>query len=240
MNRQFIIDGKIICYTLKRSARRSIGFRVDATGLTVTAPERATLSHIEHALAAKARWIQKALDKIQADQAKTHSPVIWQDGAVFPFLGKDCRLHLVKTVSRQDRFILTGETLTFETAKTDTESLANAMKGWLKQQAKTLLFSRLAEQAKTMQLTYSRVAISDAIRRWGSCTGKQHIRLNWRLILLDWSLIDYVIVHELAHLTEMNHSPRFWAIVEAWCPDWRQTRKKLNAQGSRLFTLFPK
>ena len=236
---QFAIDGKVIPYTLKRSARRSIGFKVDHQGLTVSGPQRASLSFIEQALTAKARWILKALDKVQANRLNASAPIIWQDGTVFPYLGKDCRLHLVKTLSPKNHFIQTAGELILETAKADTESVAKAMRDWLKNQAKTILLSRLADQAETMQLTYAKAALSNATQRWGSCSAKRHIRLNWRLVLTDWSLMDYVIIHELAHLVELNHSPRFWAIVETWYPDWRDARQKLNALGTRLFTLFP-
>lgn len=239
MTCRFAIDGKVITYTLKRSARRSIGFKIDHHGLTVTAPENASLSLIEQALASKARWILKSLDKVQASLPSSPAPIIWQDGTVFPYLGKDCRLHLVKTFSTRNHFIHTEGELTLETAKADTESVAKAMTNWLKEQAKTILLSRLADQADTMQLTYAKAALSNALHRWGSCSAKRHIRLNWRLILTDWSLMDYVIIHELAHLVELNHSPRFWTIVETWYPDWRKARQKLNAQGTRLFTLFP-
>ena len=236
---QFAIDGKVIPYTLKRSARRSIGFKVDHHGLTVSAPQRASLAFIEQALAAKARWILKALDKVQANRSDASAPIIWQDGTVFPYLGKDCHLHLVKTFSPKNRFIQTAGELVLETVKADTESVAKAMRDWLKEQAKTILLSRLADQAETMQLTYAKAALSNATQRWGSCSAKRHIRLNWRLVLTDWSLMDYVIIHELAHLVELNHSPRFWAIVETWYPDWQDAHQKLNALGTRLFTLFP-
>ena len=237
---QSVVQGRIFHYTLKRSARRrSIGFKVDHQGLTVIAPEKAATSFIEQALAAKARWVLKALDKIQSQLENLPEHIIWQDGAFFPYLGKDCRLHLVKTLSSRNRFSLTDGCLTLETAKADTHAVATAVKSWLKQQAKEILLSRLADQAETMQLTYTKAALSNATSRWGSCTAKRHIRLNWRLVLTDWSLMDYVIIHELSHLVELNHSPRFWAQVELWYPDWREARQKLNTAGTKLFTLFP-
>ena len=239
MTCQFVIGGKVITYTLKRSARRSIGFKVDHHGLTVTAPERASLSYIEQALAAKAGWIMKALDRVLADQLDTPAPIVWQDGTVFPYLGKDCRLHLVKTFSSRNRFTHTAGELILQTVSADAVSVAKAMRSWLNQRAADILLSRLADQAEIMKLTYAKAALSNATQRWGSCSAKRHIRLNWRLILTDWSLMDYVIIHELAHLTELNHSPRFWAIVEEWYPDWREARARLNSLGTRLFTLFP-
>lgn len=237
---QSVVHGRILRYTLKRSARRrSIGFKVDHHGLTVIAPEKAATAFIEQALKAKNSWILNALDKIQSQQENLPAQIIWQDGALFPYLGKDCRLRLVKTLSTRNRFSFSDCWLTLETAKADDISVATAVKIWLKQQAKETLLSRLADQAETMQLTYTKAALSNATGRWGSCTAKRHIRLNWRLILTDWSLMDYVIIHELSHLVELNHSPRFWALVELWYPDWREARQKLNAIGTKLFTLFP-
>jgi len=239
MTFQTVIDGREIPYTLKRSPRRSIGFKVDHHGLTVTVPLSASPDLIEQALAAKARWILKNLDNVQRRHQSIPPSIIWQDGTVFPFLGLDCHLHLVMTPSPRNRVSYADGRLTLETSRTDALSIATAVKHWLKQQAMEILLSRLADQADTMQLTYTKAALSNASHRWGSCTSKRHIRLNWRLVLVDWPLMDYVIIHELAHLVELNHSKRFWTIVEEWYPDWRVARQKLNALGDRLLMLFP-
>ncbi len=237
---QLVINDRTIPYTLKRSARRrTIGLKVDHQGLTVTVPQNASAAFIEQALNAKTGWILKTVDKLQEQIDTTTAPLSWHDGTIFPYLGKDCRLQLVTTLSVRNRFTHTNGWLTLETANADTVAVAVAVKKWLRRQAQEILLSRLADQADTMQLTYTEATLSNAVRRWGSCTAKRHIRLNWRLILTDWSLMDYVIIHELAHLIELNHSPKFWAIVETWYPDWRDARQKLNALGSRLFTLFP-
>jgi hypothetical protein len=78
------------------------------------------------------------------------------------------------------------------------------------------------------------LALSSARTRWGSCSARSGIRLNWRLIHLPEPLIDYVIAHEAAHLVEMNHSPRFWGVVESLCPDWQHARTELKRQGADL------
>ena len=89
-----------------------------------------------------------------------------------------------------------------------------------------------------MNVSYDTFRLSGARTRWGSCSAKRHIRLNWRLIHCDITLIDYVAIHELAHLTEMNHSTRFWAIVRQWYPTPEQARQRLREQSARLFNLF--
>ncbi len=82
--------------------------------------------------------------------------------------------------------------------------------------------------------TYQRVCIRDQKTRWGSCSSKGTLSFNWRLILAPSDVLDYVIVHELCHLTHMNHSPEFWAAVEAVCPDYRTSRKWLKDHGKEL------
>lgn len=78
------------------------------------------------------------------------------------------------------------------------------------------------------------VRLTNARTRWGSCSSRSGIRLHWRLLHLPPALIDYVVAHEVAHLVEMNHSPRFWAVVETLCPDWRRARRQLRAAGQAL------
>jgi len=78
------------------------------------------------------------------------------------------------------------------------------------------------------------VRLSNARTRWGSCSSLSGIRLHWRLVHLPPELIDYVVAHEVAHLREMNHSPRFWAVVESVCPAWRTGRARLRQAAASL------
>jgi hypothetical protein len=85
-----------------------------------------------------------------------------------------------------------------------------------------------------MSVTPIAVKINSAKTRWGSCSNKKSLNFSWRLIMADDDVIDYVVVHELAHLREMNHSPRFWAVVEAVLPDYRERKLKLRALQAKL------
>lgn len=87
---------------------------------------------------------------------------------------------------------------------------------------------RAAHHAAQLQRPLPRVALSNAQTRWGSCSEKSGIRLSWRLIHAPPRLLDYVVAHEMAHLVEMNHSPRFWKVVERLCPDYRAARDELR------------
>jgi hypothetical protein len=88
--------------------------------------------------------------------------------------------------------------------------------------------------AKQMSAIPAAIKINGAKTRWGSCSGKKSLNFSWRLIMAEDDVIDYVVVHELAHITEMNHSPRFWSVVESVLPDYRERRIKLKALQRRL------
>ena len=94
--------------------------------------------------------------------------------------------------------------------------------------AKRIFPERTAYFAKRMGVDYGRITIREQKTRWGSCSSKGNLNFNWKLVLLDPELLDYVVVHELAHRREMNHSKNFWKIVEAELPDYRERRRRLK------------
>ena len=100
--------------------------------------------------------------------------------------------------------------------------------------AKEIFPERTAYFAKRMGVTYNRITIREQKTRWGSCSEAGNLNFNWKLVLMPPELLDYVVVHELAHRREMNHSARFWAVVEAELPDYRERREKLKTAGRKL------
>ena len=102
---------------------------------------------------------------------------------------------------------------------------------WLKKRARTKMKKRMDYWAKKMGVSYRQLILSNPERRWGSCTVKNVIRLNWRLIMAPLPLIDYVVVHELSHVVHKNHSPRFWGLVEKIMPDYVERRKQMRHCG---------
>lgn len=96
------------------------------------------------------------------------------------------------------------------------------------ERAKRIFPERTAYFAKRMGVDYGRITIREQKTRWGSCSSKGNLNFNWKLVLLDPKLLDYVVVHELAHRREMNHSVAFWKVVEAELPDYRERRRRLK------------
>ena len=109
----------------------------------------------------------------------------------------------------------------------------------LAMRAKGALPPRVEHYAKQMGLSYGRITIRSQHSRWGSCSGKGNLNFNCLLMLTPLEVWDYVIVHELCHLRQMNHSPAFWAEVEAVLPDYRQQKKWLKENGSALIARLP-
>jgi predicted metal-dependent hydrolase len=116
----------------------------------------------------------------------------------------------------------------------DSQQIKDRVTGWLQGEATRIFGERLAAYAVKLGVTFRSYALSSAATRWGSCSSEGRIRLNWRLIHFPLSVVDYVVAHELAHLREMNHSPRFWQTVESIFPEFREARKALKQHPPEL------
>lgn len=91
-----------------------------------------------------------------------------------------------------------------------------------------------------MQLSYNKVFIKDQSSRWGSCSTNRNLNFNWRAIMAPEPVIDYLVIHELCHLKEMNHSAAFWSMVEVYDPEYKKHRHFLKINGKAYFELLPK
>ena len=232
-NRHAVLLGVTVSYRFERSRRKSIGFTVGPEGLVVRAPGWVPLREVDAAVHEKAAWI---LAKLQQMRERARSPVVpepeWVDGADLPYLGGRVRLCVVARGQTPD--VPEGVQalpLSLPPGASPVQ-VREAAEAWFKQQARALFEERLRHFAPRLGVQPLRLSLSSARTRWGSARSDGHIRLNWRLIHLPLAQIDYVVVHELAHLRVMDHSPRFWDTVGAVLPDYRERRRQL--QGSAL------
>ncbi|AOY02347.1 hypothetical protein BJP62_13305 [Jeongeupia sp. USM3] len=213
--------GGEIAFTVKRSARRrSIGLKIAAGGLSVTLPERAPLLDADRVVAERLDWILKHL----ANRPEPAPSLA--DGAMVGWFGKPVRL-----VAGARRSALVDGALHIAG---EGETLAPALQRFLQRTARAYFAERVPLWAGRMGLQPSQLRLTSAGTRWGSCTAAGVVRLNWRLVQAPFDVIDYVIIHELAHLAELNHSPRFWAVVERHCQHWRGSRAWLKTHGHAL------
>jgi predicted metal-dependent hydrolase len=239
--RQLLVGEFVLEYVLRRSTRRSIGFMIDDDGLRVTAPKRCTLADIDNAIRAKQHWILTKLDERRQRRAARleKPPVSWVDGARIPYLGSDITLRLYQAPRNRTEFNPATQELAMGLVQGATEELVKErVKSWLKQQAEGLFAQRLDLYAARLGVQYAGFSLSSADTRWGSCTVQRTIRLNWKLMHFSMPLIDYVVAHELAHILEMNHSPRFWAHVGRIYPQYDEAKQLLRRRAQELPVMY--
>ena len=227
-NRETVLEGMRVAYLFQRVRRRSIGFVVGPDGLEVRAPKWVTLKEVELGLQERGEWVLRKWAELQERQ-KNIRQIEWREGASLDYLGAPIHLHLSPQNGRSElndqRQLLLALPHTAETSQ-----IRDAVQAWLMREAKTLFEQRLNHFAPLMGVQWQRLSLSNAGSRWGSARVDGAIRLNWRLIHLKPEAIDYVVVHELAHLQEMNHSPAFWKVVADILPDHLERRKALQKE----------
>jgi predicted metal-dependent hydrolase len=239
--KRIVLGPHTVDYALRRSTRRSIGFMIDDDGLRVTAPRRCTQIDIDNAIRAKQRWIlTKLLERGERRALRQERPPVeWKDGARLPYLGGEITLRLEEAARSHCQYDAANGELWIGVVPGLSEwQLKERVKLWFQAEAKKLFKERLDFFAPQLNVAYKAFALSSAGTRWGSCTIEGNIRLNWRLVHYPASLVDYVVVHELAHLREMNHSPRFWATVGEVYPDYDGARLALKKRSLEMPVLF--
>jgi predicted metal-dependent hydrolase len=231
--RHILLAGRVVAYALRRDRRR-LTLRIDERGLRVGAPRAVSLAEIEAFIATHGEWVVEKLDEFTSQPTRRHVPI--HDGARLPLLGGEVRVCVTTGANRgywrHDEHGERGAELWL--AARPAADLAALARRALQRRALEHFAPRVAAAAAALGRPTPALALSSARTRWGSCSARSGIRLNWRLIHLPPEPIDYVIAHEVAHLVEMNHGPRFWATVESLCPDWRDLRETLKREGAAL------
>lgn len=217
-------------YLLKRSQqRRSIVLTVDESGLTVSAPWRSTERRILAIIRDAEAWVLKKLETWSGYETRSQT---WAHGDTIRYLGGTLTLHLEKQAMAATAVLGDpGQLRIGLPDPTDVAAVKAATVNWYRRHAQTNFAERIARYAPGLGVALPRLLLSNARSRWGSCNAKREVRLNWRLIQTQQPTIDYVVVHELAHLIEMNHSRRFWNLVAAACPHHRDARAELDRMG---------
>ena len=223
-----IIDGHAINYILHRShGRRRISLSVDQRGLRVGAPQRASLREIESVLRDHARWVMHKLADWNSKRAPARR---WETGETVAYLGLPLKLAVEQGASEAR---VTTTHLHIRAPELSAAAVAALVKHWLRTQALAHFHQRIEHFRSHITLDTVALRLSNARTRWGSCHASGRISLSWRMIHLPQHLIDYVVVHELAHMREMNHSPRFWAVVGGVIPDYTARRREIHREAHR-------
>jgi predicted metal-dependent hydrolase len=217
------LDGEIVAYLLQRGRRRSMSLTVDTEGLHVAASAGAPLAGIEAFIRGNAKWVKRKLRDWM--RYRDTLPPPWRIGDELPFLGGVLRTRFEPGIEGCRR---TEDRLEIGPLP------ANALQLWLRAQALPLFTERMALYAPRLGVATPSLGLSNAQTRWGTCAETGRVTLNWRLVYFRLAVIDYVVVHELAHLVEMNHSRHFWALVGSQLPEYTAAKAELRARARQL------
>jgi predicted metal-dependent hydrolase len=219
------IDGRMleVRVRLNPRARRMIVKVNPATGeVSVTAPSRRGLAHALDFARGEKAWIAGQL-------AKVPGPVALTTGAVVPFKGQS---HEIRAADRGPAPVWRGDNVIWVRGRA--AHAPRRVLDFLKSEARKALEARVLDHASRLGVKPSRITVRDTASRWGSCSSGRSLSFSWRLILAPDFVLDYVVAHEVAHLCEMNHSPRFWAHVRSLVPDMDAPRRWLKINGREL------
>ncbi len=214
-----------------RSNRRTISIQINESAeLVVRAPRHANKQAIERAILKHIGWIIKT-KKLMEKRLLEAKPKKFVDGERFWFLGNLYPLKIVKT---QRRNIVFKEN-TFFMPQRNVKKGRYVFVNWYKNKAKEVISARAEIYSKIMQISYKKIRITNATKRWGSCSHKgKSLNFSWRLIMAPLEVVDYVVVHELAHIKEDNHQKGFWNIVSKIYPPYKKCQKWLKENGHKL------
>lgn len=233
------IQNRNIFYKLVRTKRKTIGITIDMSGeVKISAPLRMSEKQIVEVVEKKANWIIKKLSEIQAVNKNV---VIKQfvDGEKLLYLGKEYELKVIEQNSNKVEVILQEDKISVYLPQHLQEEnkkqlIKEALFKWYRKCFSKIVDERIMKYSLQIQVTPCKVVIKDQKTRWGSCSTRGNINLNWRLVMAPISIIDYVIVHELCHMKVMNHSKEFWRQVEFIMPDYKERREWLKENGYML------
>lgn len=221
-----------INYTVVRSTRRKkLTITVERDkAVVVHAPATTTEANIAQAVQSKRQWLFDKVNDSQKYQDLPHAPgkeVVNGESALY--LGQEYQVALTDTASGGVEF--SGR---FLVPAIDQSKRTELLKAWYVARAVQEISSRVVLHSRELGVTVAKVNIVESRFSWGSCTTKDHVNFNWRLIKAPMFVIDYVIVHELAHLLEANHTPSFWNIVRAKVPLAEKAKSWLKVNGQLL------
>jgi predicted metal-dependent hydrolase len=234
-----VLDGQTISYVIKRS-RKAKYARLEVSlqsGLAIIVPKYFELNRVPALLKEKQHWILKKLAKFGHVSLPSAGAGV-RSGNNIPYLGQNLRLVRRNDSEYADSVRVEGKRLVVS-LKSTRVSLNLILEGWYRREAENLIRRKVDKLCPKIGVAFGRLTIRGAKTRWGSCSRKGNLNFNWKLLMVPEPVIDYVIIHELAHLKIMNHSKEFWHLVEQHCPDWRKHRKWLKIHEAELSARLP-
>lgn len=216
-------------YEIKYSNRKTVNISVERDrSIVVRAPQGLSEEKIEYIVKSKKAWINDKINHEQKYPVKL-VPKEFVSGETLMYLGRNYQLSVVdqeiEGIEFNHRFFI---------SRSNQKNANTLFKKWYYERAKLKIEPRVKVYSKHLGVTFNEVKISEMKYRWGSCTPNNNVIFNWRLIKAPMLVVDYLVVHELAHLIEPNHTPEFWNIVSIQVPLFEKAKKWLKQNGYLL------
>lgn len=235
MKRTIAVHGRQIEYILIQTQRSNVLFQALPEGITrVYAPRHVRLKDVDEMVRNRISELDemhRTVDQRLAEDRRNH-PVT--DGSTIMIEGKAYRLKL--TVGKPIQGQIQGDCLCLTLPETDSDVMVrSAIRSVLSMRALIRIRERVDYYAPRIQVQYGRITIRNQKSRWGSCSSWGNLNFNWKLIMAPPEVLDYVVIHELCHRIEFNHSERFWKLVYQQMPDYEAWKKWLKSHSVDLF-----
>jgi predicted metal-dependent hydrolase len=214
-----------------RKRRKTISLHIKEDGkIFVYAPHKAPRWEIEKFIEEKQSWIVKKISENERSVRKAEKAFV--PGEEFLYLGELYPLEIQDTYKKEHLLKLSFGKFILD--KDHIEEARDLFVQWYKTEAKQRIMERVDYYSKRLQLFPKGVKVTSAKCRWGSCSRDNRLSFSWRIIMASFSIIDYILIHELVHIKEKNHSKRFWSYLESVLPDYRKQRLWLKQNGHSL------
>lgn len=221
------IDDRVIAIAVRRNAkakRLTLRMNRSGDGAVLTMPLRASVIEAERFVETSKLWVANQLLKVKPSTIVSEGSVVTFQGETYQVCAIGGTRGLVHLAGSENTIIVPGSPA----------HVNRRLEDWLKRSAKLALVAATARYATAMNLRYHKISIRDQKTRWGSCSSSGELSYSWRLVLAPPYVLDYVAAHEVAHLAEMNHGPRFWRLVLTHCAHAGDAKRWLKSHGQDL------
>lgn len=237
MNLSIIYENKEISFKVSYRKRKTIEIQVHPPDrVAVLAPKGISKEMLIQIMEKKAKWIRNKLSQFEGvDLDSLQKQFV--EGESFLYLGKDYPIYIIDGQRfKRPSAKLINSTIQIETNTRDKEGLKRAMEEWYKRMAVDKINELIIQNQPLFEKKPTGITIKNQKKRWGSCTGKDGLLFNWRLIMAPENVINYVVVHEMCHMVEKNHGPSFWSLVASIVPNYQEQKLWLKNNGIYLNT----
>lgn len=232
---KFKYAGQDIEFEVLFSRRKTMEISIAPTGnIKVRAPFGVPQDVIIERVRAKAAWISK---KLYHFKHKSCEPVMREfvSGELLMYLGREYHMEINLDINISNPIVtILNDKITVSVKNNNKEYIRKVLELWYRQNAKEEINKRISCYQKFFSMSPSEVKVKEQKRRWGSCTYKDALLFNWRCIMGEESVLDYVVVHEMCHMVHKNHSKEYWKLVASILPDYKQRDKWLKDNGIKM------